>query len=314
MNRSSLEDFSNDEFDHSWFFIAIAAGITLYLNSFLVSISPEIFCNSKSRTISLTILMPNFNKGPYLERAIVSVLQQTSLEFELVISDDRSDDLPMILLHSLLYSHGWIRFWVNQKRLGANQNRAKCVCAAHGIWLLSLDSDDELQNRTVEIVVETHKRTGADMIEFKSFQIDSLGRFRVFEWAPIPFTSADNNTLVSSFWKGRINWTLWRKAVARSLYEQALVMMGPEICMAIINFGEDRLHCATMYRFVHKFVRITYYGYVYYLNVYNSSMRRTPNLRLMSQLVNRFLCMIFAKQLPELPNLHALRVLCDTIQ
>jgi glycosyltransferase involved in cell wall biosynthesis len=258
--------------------------------------------------------MPNFSKGPYLARAIFSVLQQSLLEFELIISDDRSDDLPMMFLNSLLYAHGWIRFWVNQKRLGANQNRAKCVCAAHGIWLVSLDSDDELLNRTVEVVVETHKRTGADMIEFKSFQIDGLGRFRVFEWAPIRFTSVNNNTLVNSFRKGRINWTLWRKAVARSLYEQALIMMGPAICMTTITFGEDALHCGTMYRFVRKFVRITYYGYVYYLNVYNSSIRRTPNHRFMFQLVNRFLRMIFARQFPEFPDPHALRVLCDMIQ
>jgi hypothetical protein len=45
--------------------------------------------------------------------------------------------------------------------LGINRNRANCVCLSHGIWLLSLDSDDILMNGLAEVVGEAHSATGA---------------------------------------------------------------------------------------------------------------------------------------------------------
>jgi glycosyltransferase involved in cell wall biosynthesis len=268
----------------------------------------------KFRGVALTVLMPNFNKGAYIERSIRSALRQTFPDFELVISDDKSDDLPWITLLPLVNSDARIRFWVNKKRLGTNRNRAKCVCGAHGIWLLSLDSDDELMNRTAEITIKTHRQTGADMSEFRSLQIDSRGRCRVLQCASIPFAQANNDTLIRAFRRGKANWTLWRKMIARSIYEQALLMMGPEICMAILNRGQDKLHCAIMYRFVRKFVRIDVFGYLYYLDIYNNSVRRTPHFSPLSRFIDYLIHKMLIRPLPNFFDFPALRILCDVIQ
>jgi hypothetical protein len=41
--------------------------------------------------------------------------------------------------------------------------------------------------------------------------------------------------------------------------------------------GQDKLHVATMYRFVRKFVTVDYCGYVYYRNVPQNSWTRSKN-------------------------------------
>jgi glycosyltransferase involved in cell wall biosynthesis len=303
----------NEKRDYSWFFILITLAILLQFLRFHMKLSSHTSSTCALRSIVLSILMPNYNKGVHIMRAIYSVLRQTLRQLELIISDDESDDLPWQSLLLLLHSDTRIHFFMNRKRLGIHRNRAKCVCAAHGIWLLSLDSDDELMNRTGEITMKTHQYMSADMVEFKSFQIDHRGRLQVFEWAPIPFSQADNNTLVAAFRQKRINWTLWRKTVARSIYEQALLMMGANICTKMLDRGEDKLHCATMYRFVHKFIRIDYYGYVYYQNVYNNSERRIPHFGPLLKIIDNLIRDIYSQRLPDYFTGSSLNVLCLVI-
>jgi hypothetical protein len=54
-------------------------------------------------------------------------------------------------------------------------------------------------------------------------------------------------------------------------------MMGLEISMGTLNVLEDRVHCASVIRFVQEFVSIDYFGYPSYRNIYNSSIHRTAN-------------------------------------
>jgi glycosyltransferase involved in cell wall biosynthesis len=261
----------------------------------------------------VTILIPNFNKGAYIERAIHSVLGQTFSQFEIIITDDKSDDLPWNSFLSLVKSDARIHFHVNERHLGTNRNRVKCVCAAHGILLLSLDSDDTLMNRTAEVIVKTQLQTGADMIEFRSLQITAQGRCDLFDWGSISFAQADNRTLVNAFRKRQFNCYLWRKMFARAIYEKALLMMGSEISMARIDVMEDRVHCVSVIRFVQKFIRIDYFGYLYHRNIYNASNRRTPNWRPFLTIVNDYIARLFACQWTDAFNHTALRALCRQI-
>jgi hypothetical protein len=101
----------------------------------------------------------------------------------------------------LLDLHPRIHLWVNQKRLGINQNRAKCVCAARGIWVLSLDSDDDFLNRTTEIAVNTHGSPHIDMSVSTALIFDVTGRCHVLGTSQMPFSEADNTTFPNICWR-----------------------------------------------------------------------------------------------------------------
>jgi glycosyltransferase involved in cell wall biosynthesis len=255
----------------------IAIAVFCLISFFIPDRTPPPSFHISSLDPVVSIMMPTYNKGEYIVRAVLSALSQTLSDFELVISDDCSDDQTLSNLEPLIAADPRIRYWRNEERIYTNRNRVKVVRSARAEWLLCLDSDDELFNKTAEIDYATQLRTGADMVEHKALQMDWNKKILPWEFKPPPFREANNETLTKAFWNGTMNWTLWLKMIRRALYAKALDFLGPEVCELQNALGQDRLHVATMYRFVRKYVTVDYVGYIYYRNVPQNAWARSKN-------------------------------------
>jgi len=95
----------------------------------------------------VSIVMPLYNKAPYVERAIRSVLAQTYADFELVVVDDGSTDGGASLVSGLADLRIRVLKQVNQGP-GAARNRG--VQAAQCPLIAFLDADDEWNPRFLE--------------------------------------------------------------------------------------------------------------------------------------------------------------------
>jgi glycosyltransferase involved in cell wall biosynthesis/GT2 family glycosyltransferase len=90
----------------------------------------------------VTIVVPCFNQGRYLESAIVSVFEQTVGDWEIVIVDDGSDDSVTL---AVLDAIDWPRTRVlRQENRGLPAARNAGIAAARGSLVVPLDADDEL--------------------------------------------------------------------------------------------------------------------------------------------------------------------------
>lgn len=93
-----------------------------------------------STCITFTVIIPLFNKGPYIARAIESVLNQSKGDFELLIIDDGStDDGPEVVKE---FDDDRIRM-IRQENRGETAARNKGVSEAAYEFLAFLDADDE---------------------------------------------------------------------------------------------------------------------------------------------------------------------------
>lgn len=93
--------------------------------------------------IKFSIIMPNYNKGQYIETAINSVLNQSYKNFELIVVDDGSTDNSLEVI-----SRFDVKF-VSSNRLMAGGARNKGLEIAVGDYILFLDSDDYFTDNTV---------------------------------------------------------------------------------------------------------------------------------------------------------------------
>lgn len=89
----------------------------------------------------LSVIIPLYNKAPYVAKAITSVLAQTFTDYELIIIDDGSNDKSVEIARRVIDGHMNCRL-IQQSNSGVSVARNNGVVASRGDYLCFLDADD----------------------------------------------------------------------------------------------------------------------------------------------------------------------------
>ena len=89
-----------------------------------------------------SVIIPLFNKAPYVVKAIESVLNQTCQDFELVVVDDGSSDDSFSVARSVLEECVIPYHLIHQENAGVSSARNNGVAVSCGEYLCFLDADD----------------------------------------------------------------------------------------------------------------------------------------------------------------------------
>lgn len=109
----------------------------------------------------VSVIMPCYNDGAYIEEAVESVFSQTYKNIELIVIDDGSDDEYTVQVLKRL-SHSNIKV-IRTQRLRPAGARNVGIAEASGIYILPLDADDKIEPEYVEKAVkimEENKQIG----------------------------------------------------------------------------------------------------------------------------------------------------------
>lgn len=92
----------------------------------------------------VSILIPNYNKAPYIRGTLDSVLAQTYIKWECIIVDDHSTDDSWDILKEYAQKDSRFRIFKRPNNLmpGGNASRNYAMENAKGTYLFFLDSDD----------------------------------------------------------------------------------------------------------------------------------------------------------------------------
>ena len=92
----------------------------------------------------VSVVMPAFNAGPTVARALASIAAQSVRPKEVVVVDDGSTDDTVAQVAAMAGRMNGVALRLfRQRNLGAGAARNRAVAAASGHWLAFLDSDDE---------------------------------------------------------------------------------------------------------------------------------------------------------------------------
>ena len=118
--------------------------------------------NHKGGLPLVSIGIPVYNVEPYIEKCLLSVLNQTYQNLEILVVDDLGSDNSMLIVEGLQKSHSHgslIRILRHSQNSGIGEARNTIISQAKGKSLFFIDSDDYIELYTIDILLkeaETH--------------------------------------------------------------------------------------------------------------------------------------------------------------
>ncbi len=91
--------------------------------------------------MKFSVVVPLYNKAPYIELTLQSVLAQSLGDFEVVIVDDGSTDASPEIVRKMAGNESRIRL-LEQRNSGVSIARNAGITASTGEWIAFLDADD----------------------------------------------------------------------------------------------------------------------------------------------------------------------------
>ena len=108
----------------------------------------------------VSIIMPSYNCGEYVEETIRSVQAQTYDNWEIIFMDDCSTDETVRRVLELREKDPRIKLFQNKMNSGAAISRNNAIGEAKGRWIAFLDSDDLWESTKLEKQVKFMKENG----------------------------------------------------------------------------------------------------------------------------------------------------------
>jgi glycosyltransferase involved in cell wall biosynthesis len=127
----------------------------------------------------VSVIMPVYNGEKYIEQSIISVINQSYINWELIIIDDGSTDNTKIKVNALRLVDKRIKYYY-QKNCGQAKARNLGVHFSVGDYLAFLDSDDLWYPNKLKITIEAFLNnpeihlvyTGFDYIDESNILLD----------------------------------------------------------------------------------------------------------------------------------------------
>lgn len=216
----------------------------------------------------ITVAIPVYNSEKYLKRSIESVLEQTYIDFELLLIDDGSMDNSSSICKNYEKIDKRVKYIRNEHR-GIGYTRYFIVHKAKGEFLFFLDSDDYISkdclqilfsniNQNIDCVIAQHHRYSNDYKEIKQV-VFPIGEFDL---------TIEKNLMdeVINFPHGVELWNkLYKTNILQSIWEFPIEL----------EFGEDILYYLLYLCNCKKIKCINNISYYYEFR--NNSTARTNN-------------------------------------
>lgn len=116
---------------------------------------------SKNKLVS--VIIPCFNYGDLLPRAVNSVISQTYKDIEIIIVNDGSTDKTDVVAKGLSTKNDNIRYYY-QKNEGIVKTRNKGIRLAKGHYIIQLDADDWIDPDYIEQAVSLAEKNNVDIV------------------------------------------------------------------------------------------------------------------------------------------------------
>ncbi|PIS24580.1 MAG: hypothetical protein COT45_04040 [bacterium (Candidatus Stahlbacteria) CG08_land_8_20_14_0_20_40_26] len=160
--------------------------------------------------VTVSVIIPVYNREDYISRAIESVLNQILTDFEVICVDNGSTDRTKEIIRQYVKKDNRVRLIENYKNIIAYSFNLG-IEAARGEYIAQLDSDDEYCPETLENMVkylDSHPKCGLAISYYEL--MDKNGK-TLKEFGIVKHLEYDRNNILRVDGAGAVR--VWRKKV-----------------------------------------------------------------------------------------------------
>ena len=213
--------------------------------------------------IKISVIIPAYNVANYIGKTIQSVLNQTFVDYEVVVVDDGSSDETGVICDRLAENNSQISV-IHQENGGVMAARLKGVKISKGEWITFLDGDDRLPPDSLLLLYNAAINKNVDLVWGTRATIDDDDNILYTEKKPV-VGYFDNNmyTKIISSNPRSLHGMLFRKHVVSE----------PIVIDRKITNGEDQLYNLLISNRVHNAYSIANIVH-FYINRCDSATKR----------------------------------------
>ena len=164
--------------------IILVNNFYIYTNDYLLFLKPfEKYVNAckssrkfgRKNTFSkipyISICLAALNMRLYIKQNLLSILNQSFQNFEIIIINDFSIDETERIIRDLQLTDSRIKLVNHFKNLGVYHSRIEAILNASGEYILLMDPDDMYLNQNLfQEIYNYNLKNNLDIIEFSVFQ------------------------------------------------------------------------------------------------------------------------------------------------
>ena len=229
--------------------------IKLYFINLLLSLyiyeDKKIF-SQKKEAAKVSVFLPIFNKGPYLQRSIGSIQNQSLENVEIVAVNDYSTDNTLISLKKMAKKDSRIKIVNNDRNHGLLYSRAMGILNSTGEYLMNLDPDDRLEGSdNLEVLYNTAKNNNSDLVRFLIKRI------------PMNKDQIKYSDFFNKYQLKIADYLMTNKFVKKEIFLKVLNQFKKKIYYNKWNYHEDTIWSVLLHRTAKLKEDINKYIYIY---------------------------------------------------
>ena len=228
----------------------------------------------------ISVGIPVYNMENYIEKNLLSIINQSFQDFEIVIVNDASEDNTENIIKRFQITDKRIKLVSHSKKLCVYHSRIDAIYNSNSKYTLLMDPDDMYQNENLfKELYNYNNKYNLDITEFLVLQ-QIEGNNEIF-FSKSQFGNHSHNfdkniiyqpelsNLLyhfanSSEYSRTICRNIWNKMIRNEIFVKAYKYIGKDYYNKYIITGDDMLMNIVTYQFANNFSNIKLPGYLRY--------------------------------------------------
>ena len=227
----------------------------------------------------ISVCLSALNMKNYIEKNLLSILNQSFQNFQIVIINDFSTDSTEKIINKIQLEDDRIKLISHTKNLGVYRSRIESILNSNSEYVLLMDPDDMYLNEHLfQELYDFNKKNNFDIIEFSVYQ-QYDGHSKIYypnnhyethyhRFSKNIISQPELSNLLfyipgTNIYSHTICRNIWNKLIRRDIYIKTNKYIGREYYDAFIITADDMIMNIVTYNFAKNYTNIELPGYLY---------------------------------------------------